>query len=139
MNSSQRLLIRMEINLKETVRYLHRLRRSYLRRHSLTRTISASSHLLMQARLYLIYNRGSRKQMYRIYKLYMLSKSSKKLSAKEMNFAPMISGFNSMSMILKLMKLQNYLLRIMTLKKNLVMMIATRSLQIRKRRKELDF
>lgn len=93
----------------------------------------------MQARLYLMYSRGSRKQMYRIYNLYMLSKSSKKLSAKEMNFAPMISAFNSMSMILKFMKVQNYLLRIMTLKKTLVMMIPTRSLQIRKRRKELDF
>lgn len=93
----------------------------------------------MQARLYLMYNRGSRKQMNRIYKLCMLSKSSKKLSAKEMNFAKMISGFNLMSMILKFMKVQNYLLRIMTLKKTLVMMIPTRSLQIRKRRKELDF
>lgn len=94
----------------------------------------------MQARLYLMYSRGSRKQMYRIYNLYMLSKSSKKLSAKEMNFAKMISGFNLMSMILKFMKVQNYLLiRIMTLKKTLVMIIATRSLQIRKRRKELDF
>jgi len=89
----------------------------------------------MQARLFIMCSRGSRKQKYRIYKLYMLSKSSKKLSAKEMNFAPMISGFNSMSMTMKFMDVQNYLLRIMTSKKTLVMMIATISLHIRKRRK----
>ena len=56
-----RPIMKTSINLNEWVKYLRRLRRSYLRRHSLTRIISAWSHLLPLARQFHMCSRGSRR------------------------------------------------------------------------------
>jgi hypothetical protein len=90
------LSIRTSINRKESVMYLLRLRRSYQRKLSLTRIISARSHLLMLVRRFLMYSRRSRRLKHLINQLSKLNKSTKKHSLKGIKvIAKMMLGFNS--------------------------------------------
>lgn len=66
-NNKLRRSMRKRINLKETVRYLHRLRRSSLRRLSLTKITIVRSHLLQLARLFLMFSRGSKRPEHKIH------------------------------------------------------------------------
>ncbi len=110
-----RISMRTSINLKESVIYPLRLRRSYQRKLSLKRIISARSHLLMLAKRFFMYSRRKRRLKHKDNQSLKLNKSTKKHSLKSIKvIAKTMLGFNSMPEILKVLKflnVQNHLLR----------------------------